>query len=33
MTQYNTLNVKCAISQLDNLKSGVKNGTAATLNH
>ena len=32
MTQYNTLNVKLFNSQLDNLKSGIKNGTEATLN-
>ena len=31
MTQYNTLNVKWSISQLNKLKSGIKNGTDATL--
>ena len=32
MTQYNTLNVKLSNSQPDGLKSGIKNGTEATLN-
>ena len=32
MTQYNTLNVKLSISQLNKLKSGIKNGTEVTLN-
>ena len=27
MTQYNTLNVKLSNSQLNKLKSGIKNGT------
>ena len=31
MTQYNTLNVKLSNSQLNKLKSGVKNGTEVTL--
>ena len=31
MTQYNTLNVKLSTSQLNKLKSGIKNGTAVTL--
>ena len=31
MTQYNTLNVKLSNSQLNNLKSGIKNGTEVTL--
>ena len=31
MTQYNTLNVELFKSQLDNLKSGTKNGTEVTL--
>ena len=31
MTQYNTLNVKLCNLQLDNLKSGIKNGTEVTL--
>ena len=31
MTQYNTLNVKLFNSQLNKLKSGIKNGTEATL--
>ena len=30
MTQYNTLNVKLANSQLNKLKSGIKNGTEVT---
>ena len=32
MTQYNTLNVKLSNSQLNKLKSAIKNGTAVTLN-
>ena len=32
MTQYNTLNVKLSNSQLNNLKSGIKNRTEVTLN-
>ena len=32
MTQYNTLNVKFFNSQLNKLKSGIKNGTEVTLN-
>ena len=32
MTQCNPLNVKLANSQLNKLKSGVKNGTEVTLN-
>ena len=32
MTQYNTLNVKLPHSQLNKLKSGIKNGTEVTLN-
>ena len=32
MTQYNTLNVKLSNSQLNKLKSGIKNGTQVTLN-
>ena len=31
MTQYNTLNVKTSNSQLNKLKSGIKNGTELTL--
>ena len=31
MTQYNTLNVKLSDSQLNKLKSGIKNGTEVTL--
>ena len=31
MTQYNTLNVKLSNSQLNELKSGIKNGTEVTL--
>ena len=31
MTQYNTLNMKLFNSQLNKLKSGIKNGTEATL--
>ena len=30
MTQYNTLNVKLFNSQLNKLKSGIKNGTEVT---
>ena len=32
MTQYNTLNKKISNSQLNKLKSGIKNGTNVTLN-
>ena len=32
MTQYNTLNLKLSNSQLNKLKSGIKNGTEITLN-
>ena len=32
MTQYNTLNVKLSNSQLNKLKSGIKNGTEVALN-
>ena len=32
MTQYNTLNVKVSNSQLNKLKSAIKNGTGVTLN-
>ena len=32
MTQYNTLNVKLSNSQLNKLKSAIKNGTEVTLN-
>ena len=32
MTQYNTLNVKLSNSQLNKLKSGIKNITQVTLN-
>ena len=32
MTQYNTLNVKLSNSQLDKLKSAIKNRTEVTLN-
>ena len=31
MTQYNTLNVKLSNSQLNKLKSEIKNGTEVTL--
>ena len=31
MSQYNTLNVKLSNSQLNKLKSGIKNGTEVTL--
>ena len=30
MTQYNTLNLKLCNSQVNKLKSGIKNGTALT---
>ena len=30
MTQYNTLNVKLSISQLNKLKSAIKTGTEVT---
>ena len=33
MTQNNTLNVKLSNSQLNKLKSGIKNGTEVTSNH
>ena len=32
MTQYSTLNVKLSNSQLNKLKSAMKNGTEVTLN-
>ena len=32
MTQYNTLNEKLSDSQLNTLKSGIRNGTEVTLN-
>ena len=32
MTQYNTLHVKLSNSQLNKLKSAIKNGTGVTLN-
>ena len=32
MTKYNTLNVRLCNSQLNKLKSGIKNGTELTLN-
>ena len=32
MTQYNILNVKLSISQLNKLKSAIKNGTEVFLN-
>ena len=32
MTQYNTLNVKLSNSQLNKLKSGIKNRTEVTFN-
>ena len=32
MTQYNTSSVKLCISQLNKLKSGIKNGSEITLN-
>ena len=32
MNQYNTLNVKLSNSQLNKLKSAIKNGTKVTLN-
>ena len=31
MTQYKTLNIKLSNSQLNKLKSGIKNGTEVTL--
>ena len=31
MSQYNTLNVKLSNSQLNKLKSGIKNGTEVTM--
>ena len=31
MTQYSTLNVKLSSSQLNKLKSGIKDGTEVTL--
>ena len=31
MTHYNTLNVKLSNSELNKLKSGIKNGTDVTL--
>ena len=31
MTQYNTLNIKLSNSQLNKLKSGIKNSTEVTL--
>ena len=31
MTQYNALNVKLFYSQLNKLKSGIRNGTQVTL--
>ena len=32
MTQYSTLNIKLSNSQLNKLKSGIKNGSEVTLN-
>ena len=32
MTQYNTLNIKLSNSQLNKLKSGIKNGNEITSN-
>ena len=32
MAQYNTLNVQLSNSQVNKLKSGIKNGTEVTLN-
>ena len=32
MIQYNTLNIKSSNSQINKLKSGIKNGTEVTLN-
>ena len=32
MIQYNTLNIKLSNSQINKLKSGIKNGTEVTLN-
>ena len=31
MTQYNTLNIKLSNSQINKLKSGIKDGTEVTL--
>ena len=31
MTQYSTLNIKLSNSQINKLKSGIKNGTEVTL--
>ena len=31
MTQYETLNIELSCSQLNNLKSGIENGTEVTL--
>ena len=31
MTQYNTLNIKLSNSELNKLKSGIKNGSEVTL--
>ena len=33
MIQYSTLNVKLSNSQVNKLKSAIKNGTEVTLNH
>ena len=33
MTQYNTLHVTMSDSQLNKLKTAIKNGTEVTLNH
>ena len=33
MTKYNTINVKLSNSQLNKLKSGIKNGTEVMLNY
>ena len=33
MTQYNSLNVKLSNSQLNKLKSGIKNGNEVTFNN
>ena len=32
MTQYNTLNIKLSNSHINQLKSGIRNGTELTLN-
>ena len=32
MTKYSTLNVKFSSSEINKLKSGIKNGTEVTLN-